>query len=233
MTTNENRKNASTTQRWAVAVSHYGNGIWNGTKRAKGFMYAGTSFKLDCKMRDLIVESIIEQLGEIQSCFEIDNKRKIILFKFIDNESKQKEKKIDLKSGQNSIEFLETSEYNDEYKFIAISSYTRLSVWQVSQAVYDNFKAIGEVVDITAFKQTKFNSYPSKSIKVVIKTKKSDEIPKTLKINDIKVVYLWKGDHSVCTYFKKNEHWKYICPVIKLKNEKKNRKDLGIQIQKT
>ncbi|OMJ24154.1 hypothetical protein AYI69_g4734, partial [Smittium culicis] len=198
MTTNESRKNASTPQSWAEAVTKNlkppeirGYGIRKNVtknlnfkpvslmetvsgmkpKEKKVLCIGGTPFKLGYKIQDLnadvdlIIESIIEQLGEIQSCFELDSKRKMIFFKFIDNER--------------------------------------------------------EVVDITAFKHIKFNSYPSKSIKVVIKTKKNNEIPKNLEINDIKVVLLWKGGQSVCTYCNKNDHWKYNCPEIKLKNEKK------------
>ncbi|OMJ20605.1 hypothetical protein AYI69_g6150 [Smittium culicis] len=96
-----------------------------------------------------------------------------------------------------------------------------LSVWEVAQKSYEILSSLGEIIDITALKHTKFNSYPSKSIKVIFKTKKENEIPSTINFNDVKVVLMWSGGKKICTYCKDTAHWKYECPEIKLKNEKK------------
>ncbi|OMJ23340.1 hypothetical protein AYI70_g2323 [Smittium culicis] len=67
------------------------------------------------------------------------------------------------------------------------------SVWKVTQKSYGFLSGIGEVIDITALKHTKFNSYLSNSIKVILKTKKDDEIPSTININDVKVALMRSG----------------------------------------
>ncbi|OMJ22797.1 hypothetical protein AYI70_g2644 [Smittium culicis] len=187
----------------------------------------GTPFKLGHRINDhgvdtdLVIESILEQLGDIQTCFEVDDKRKIVFFKFIDKVNQEKAKKKEIIYNQKKIELLETSEYSDEYKYITVPSYTGLSVWEVAQSIYNELKKIGEVIDITALKHVKFNSYPSKSLKIVLKTKNDKDIPSTLSINESQVVLLWKGGQNICTYCKKIDHWKNQCPEIRIKNEKK------------
>ncbi|OMJ10430.1 hypothetical protein AYI70_g10337 [Smittium culicis] len=96
-----------------------------------------------------------------------------------------------------------------------------LSVWEVAQSIYNELKKVGEVIDITALKHIKFNTYPSKSLKIVLKTKNDKDIPSTLSINESQIVLLWKGGQDICTYCKKIDHWKNQCPEIRLKNEKK------------
>ncbi|OMJ09825.1 hypothetical protein AYI70_g5372, partial [Smittium culicis] len=59
-------------------------------KAKKIICMGGTPFKLGCRLSefkadiDTIIEEILGQIGEIQSCFEIDNKRKILFLKFKD-----------------------------------------------------------------------------------------------------------------------------------------------------
>ncbi|OMJ19512.1 hypothetical protein AYI69_g6595 [Smittium culicis] len=99
----------------------------------------GTPFKLGCRLGefkvdiDLVIEQILEQINDIQSCFEIDSRRKFLFFKFRDNESKLLAKSKEIKYQGKKIDLLETSVYNHEYKFITIPSYNGLNIWDVAQ----------------------------------------------------------------------------------------------------
>ncbi|OMJ28885.1 hypothetical protein AYI69_g1622 [Smittium culicis] len=66
----------------------------------------------------------------------------------------------------------------------------RLSVWEVAQKAYEVLRNIGGVVDITALNHTKISSKPPKSIKIILKTKKDNEIPNTININNVKVAFI-------------------------------------------
>ncbi|OMJ14682.1 hypothetical protein AYI69_g8490, partial [Smittium culicis] len=50
----------------------------------------GTPFKLGCRLGEfnvdieLVIEEILEQICDIQTCFEIDHRRKILFLKFQD-----------------------------------------------------------------------------------------------------------------------------------------------------
>ncbi|OMJ20808.1 hypothetical protein AYI70_g3873 [Smittium culicis] len=63
----------------------------------------GTPFILGYKINefniddDIIIEEILSQIGDIQSCFEIDTKRKILILKFKDEASKNKVKSKEIK----------------------------------------------------------------------------------------------------------------------------------------
>ncbi|OMJ12894.1 hypothetical protein AYI70_g8838 [Smittium culicis] len=102
-------------------------------------------------------------------------------------ENQEKAKKTEITFKQKKIELLETSEYSDKYKFITVPSYTGLSIWDVSQKAYNTLKDTSEVIDITALKHINFNSYPSMSLKIILKTKNDNEIPNSLNIDDTKV----------------------------------------------
>ncbi|OMJ24496.1 hypothetical protein AYI69_g4611, partial [Smittium culicis] len=57
----------------------------------------------------------------------------------------------------------------------------------------DTLNGIGEVTDTTSFKHVNFNSYPPRSLKIILKTKNDKEIPSSLNINDTEVLLVWKG----------------------------------------
>ncbi|OMJ12613.1 hypothetical protein AYI69_g9343 [Smittium culicis] len=42
---------------------------------------------------------------------------------------------------------------------------------------------------------------------------------------DVKVLLLWKGAQPICTYCKKEEHWKYQCEDLKDKIEKQKKRN--------
>ncbi|OMJ27650.1 hypothetical protein AYI69_g2898 [Smittium culicis] len=90
-----------------------------------------------------------------------------------------------------AIEFAEIVNYSDEYKFITLPSNDRLSLWEVAQKSYEILSNIGDVIDITSLKHTKFNSYPSNSIKFILKTKKDSENTNIINVHNIKVTLMW------------------------------------------
>ncbi|OMJ23775.1 hypothetical protein AYI70_g2027 [Smittium culicis] len=117
-----------------------------------------TSLKLGLSTRDFeqnikdFVENILIQFGEIQTCFEIDIRRKILFLKFINKIDLEKAKNKKITYKEKKIELFETTEYSEEFKSITIPSYSGLSVWEVAQKAYDELSKVGEVLDITALK---------------------------------------------------------------------------------
>ncbi|OLY78445.1 hypothetical protein AYI68_g7507 [Smittium mucronatum] len=188
----------------------------------------GTPNRLGCKLSELqdniedISESIIEQLGTIQTCFEIDSRRKILFIKFKNSTDKENAKKIYIIYNQKKIEWTDTNEYNSDHKIIIIPSHSGLSVWDVAPAAHHELSQIGEVLDILVLKHKTLDTCPSRSIKISIKTKKENEIPQFLNILDIKVNLTWRGGPKACTYCKEPGHWKNEC--IELFKKKTNHK---------
>ncbi|OMJ14030.1 hypothetical protein AYI69_g8760, partial [Smittium culicis] len=148
----------------------------------------GTSLKLALSIREIdqnideVVENILTQFGDIQTCFEIDNRRKVLFLKFISGIDLENAKKVNITYNGKKIEILETTEYSEEFKNIVIPSYNGLSVWEVAEKAYDELSKIGEVIDITALKYKNINAFPSKSIKINFKTKNDNHIPSSLEI---------------------------------------------------
>ncbi|OMJ13225.1 hypothetical protein AYI70_g8642 [Smittium culicis] len=190
----------------------------------------GTTLKLGISLRDIyqdtdeFVEEILIQFGEIQTCFEIDNRRKLLFLKFANKIDFEKAKKIELIYKEKKVEVFETTEYSEDFKTITIPSYNGLSVWEVAQKAHEELSKLGEVIDITALKYKQINSFPSKSIKINFKTNKDCDIPSSLMVMEIKVLLLWKGGEPICTYCKKSDHWKYQCEDLKNKIEKKTKR---------
>ncbi|OMJ29104.1 hypothetical protein AYI69_g1403 [Smittium culicis] len=107
-------------------------------------LYIGTS-----------IEEILGEIGEIQSCFEIENKRKIMILKFKSENSKKIAKTKEIKFLVKAIEFAESLNYSEEYKFITLSSYNGLGLCEFFQKSYQILSNIGEFIDIMALKYTK------------------------------------------------------------------------------
>ncbi|OMJ15294.1 hypothetical protein AYI70_g7377, partial [Smittium culicis] len=116
----------------------------------------GTTLKLGISLRDIyqdtdeFVEEILIQFGEIQTCFEIDNRRKLLFLKFANKIDFEKAKKIELIYKEKKVEVFETTEYSEDFKTITIPSYNGLSVWEIAQKAHEELSKLGEVIDITA-----------------------------------------------------------------------------------
>ncbi|OLY80265.1 hypothetical protein AYI68_g5638 [Smittium mucronatum] len=70
------------------------------------------------------VENILSQFGETQTCFEIDNRRKIPFLKNYKRKRSGKRKKIEISYNGKKLDLLETTEYSEDVKNITMSSYS-------------------------------------------------------------------------------------------------------------
>ncbi|OMJ17742.1 hypothetical protein AYI69_g7314 [Smittium culicis] len=117
-------------------------------------------------------ENILIHFGEIQTSFKIDNRRKILFLKFINQNDLENANKITSTYKTKNMNLFETTEYSDEFKSITMPSCSGLIVWKVAHKEHEELSNIGEVMDIAALKYKNITAFTSNYIKIILKRKK-------------------------------------------------------------